>query len=241
MNVDQSNSDESQTTEALVPMVDLFAVLALVFMIYSTDEIATAKLATESQIQEIVATAEREIVARVEKDSVETINTLVAKAAQDSEAKIRELELKIEEDARARATYADMSLEALLKQREAKTQQLAQEIAELLTLEDSRAAIEYEGLVSDIAYKYDEELEQQKATLQQIRERELAEQEAILEANKREELEAQELQLEEVVANTISELTQDKAQALSEETQRRLAGCGESDWVGRGASDGRRA
>ena len=173
----QSNSDESQTTEALVPMVDLFAVLALVFMIYSTDEIATAKLATESQIQEIVATAEREIVARVEKDSVETINTLVAKAAQDSEAKIRELELKIEEDARARATYADMSLEALLKQREAKTQQLAQEIAELLTLEDSRAAIEYEGLVSDIAYKYDEELEQQKATLQQIRERELAEQE----------------------------------------------------------------
>ncbi len=78
MNVDQSNSDDSQTTAALVPMVDLFAVLALVFMIYSSDEIAIAKQDTENQIQEIVATAEREIEARIEKESVATINTLVA-------------------------------------------------------------------------------------------------------------------------------------------------------------------
>jgi biopolymer transport protein ExbD len=32
---DQSNQKESQTIEALVPMVDLFAVLAIVFMIYA--------------------------------------------------------------------------------------------------------------------------------------------------------------------------------------------------------------
>ena len=36
---DQEDVKESQTIEALVPMVDLFAVLAIVFMIYASDEI----------------------------------------------------------------------------------------------------------------------------------------------------------------------------------------------------------
>ena len=54
---DQSNQKESQTVEALVPMVDLFAVLAIVFMIYATDEIKITEMTTANKIQEV----EREV------------------------------------------------------------------------------------------------------------------------------------------------------------------------------------
>ena len=66
---DESGSDESQTTRALVPMVDLFAVLAVVFMIHSQDEIAVSRQETENHIDEIVATAEKESLARLQKES----------------------------------------------------------------------------------------------------------------------------------------------------------------------------
>ena len=35
----KSDSNRSKTIDALIPMIDLFAVLAIVFMIYSSDEI----------------------------------------------------------------------------------------------------------------------------------------------------------------------------------------------------------
>lgn len=187
-------------------MVDLFAVLALVFMIHSTDEIAIA-----------IETAENQIAERVEEESAETIDALLA-----SEAKIRELELKLEENVSQQAKYADLSLEELLKQREAKTQELARQIAERLVLEDTRAALDYRGLVQAIEYKHDEELEQQEATLKQAQEQELAKQEAILAAEKQRTLEELALQHQEAVATTMDELAQDKARALSEEKQRSL-------------------
>ena len=60
MIVDQENQKESQTIEALVPMVDLFAVLAIVFMIYASDEIRITELTTASKMEEVVETLEKE-------------------------------------------------------------------------------------------------------------------------------------------------------------------------------------
>ena len=53
---DQEDQKESQTIEALVPMVDLFAVLAIVFMIYASDEINITELTTAKKMQEVVQT-----------------------------------------------------------------------------------------------------------------------------------------------------------------------------------------
>ena len=50
---DRNKYGESQTIEALVPMVDLFAVLAIVFMIYATEEIIVTKMESEKRIQAI--------------------------------------------------------------------------------------------------------------------------------------------------------------------------------------------
>ena len=56
----QSSEAKSQTAEALVPLIDLFAVLALVFMLYSSQEIIEVKQESEEQIKEFVAQVEIE-------------------------------------------------------------------------------------------------------------------------------------------------------------------------------------
>ena len=58
---DQANQKESQAVEALVPMVDLFAVLAIVFMIYATDEIKITEMTTANKIQEVEREVEEKI------------------------------------------------------------------------------------------------------------------------------------------------------------------------------------
>ena len=63
---DQSDLKESQTIEALVPMVDLFAVLAIVFMIYASDEITITELTTAKKMQEVVETIEMESEERIQ-------------------------------------------------------------------------------------------------------------------------------------------------------------------------------
>ncbi len=57
---DESDSNESQTIEALVPMVDLFAVLAIVFMIYASDEIAVNRIESVTKMQETVEIIRKE-------------------------------------------------------------------------------------------------------------------------------------------------------------------------------------
>ncbi len=68
---DQEDQKESQTIEALVPMVDLFAVLAIVFMIYATDEIAITEMTTANKIQEVETESEdriKEVIDQYESD-----------------------------------------------------------------------------------------------------------------------------------------------------------------------------
>jgi len=89
----RSGSNQSQTMEALVPMVDLFAVLAIVFMIHSNEEITVTKL----EKQEIVARLEaideaeqarrdrRELLAKKASKSLEQIKEERERKAQISE------------------------------------------------------------------------------------------------------------------------------------------------------------
>jgi len=94
----KSGSNKSKTIEALVPMVDLFAVLAIVFMIYSSDEIVASqersqetidKITKEYQtLQDEMQTAEhqreerrRQLTARATKSLAEIMYTAAVDAA----------------------------------------------------------------------------------------------------------------------------------------------------------------
>ena len=82
----RSGPNQSQFMEALVPMVDLFAVLAIVFMIYSNDEITVTQL----EVQEI---RERlEAIDEVEQARMER-RELLAKRASKSLEEIKDEEV----------------------------------------------------------------------------------------------------------------------------------------------------
>ena len=56
----RSGGDQSQFMQALVPMVDLFAVLAIVFMIHSDNEIAETQVEAQEAIKRLEAIDEAE-------------------------------------------------------------------------------------------------------------------------------------------------------------------------------------
>jgi cell division protein FtsL len=47
------DTNKSKTIDALIPMIDLFAVLAIVFMIYSSDEIIAEQEKSQETIEQI--------------------------------------------------------------------------------------------------------------------------------------------------------------------------------------------
>ena len=47
------DSNKAKTIDALIPMIDLFAVLAIVFMIYSSDEIIASQEKSQEMIEQI--------------------------------------------------------------------------------------------------------------------------------------------------------------------------------------------
>ena len=53
MFINKADRNKSKTIEALIPMVDLFAVLAIVFMIYSSDEIIASQEQSQETIEQI--------------------------------------------------------------------------------------------------------------------------------------------------------------------------------------------
>ena len=118
---DQSNSEESQTIEALVPMVDLFAVLAIVFMIYASDEITITELTTAKQMQEVAETVEKmqEVVEIIQRESEERI----AEVERESEEKIKEIVDLYESDPKfVLAREADKTLEEVKEKRRKKAE-----------------------------------------------------------------------------------------------------------------------
>ena len=51
----KSDTNKSKSIEALIPMIDLFAVLAIVFMIYSSDEIIASQEKSQEMIEQIAS------------------------------------------------------------------------------------------------------------------------------------------------------------------------------------------
>ena len=49
----KADTNKTKTIDALIPMIDLFAVLAIVFMIYSSDEIIAEQEKSQRTIEEI--------------------------------------------------------------------------------------------------------------------------------------------------------------------------------------------
>ena len=94
MKYDQSDQRESQTIEALVPMVDLFAVLAIVFMIYASDEIAVTELESATKMQEVVETVVKmqKVVETIEQESQKRIAEVEKRSAEKIQEIIEEVE-----------------------------------------------------------------------------------------------------------------------------------------------------
>ena len=127
---DHSDQKESQTIEALVPMVDLFAVLAIVFMIYASDEITITELTTAKKMQEVVETIERE--------TEEKIQAVVDQYENEPE--------------RILAREREKSLEEIKEKRKQKADELVLAFAAMLEAQQEQAADEYEGLISFVDY-----------------------------------------------------------------------------------------
>ena len=109
-------SNKSRTIDALIPMIDLFAVLAIVFMIYSSDEIIAAQEKSQKTIEEIATEYKK----------------LQEEVAAAEEARQRRRDIL--------AQNAVKSLEEIEREREQKAKQLVQEFGREPTPEESQAA-----------------------------------------------------------------------------------------------------
>jgi len=144
---DQSNQKESQTIEALVPMVDLFAVLAIVFMIYASDEINITELTTANKIQEV----ERE-----------------------TEERIQEIKDQYESDPQVvLAKEAAKTLQEVKEKRRKKAEELVLAFSAMLEAQQDQAADEYENLVTSIEQKHEEALSEQLISMDEQKQVEL--------------------------------------------------------------------
>ena len=125
----RSGSQQSEFMQALVPMVDLFAVLAIVFMIHSNEEITAAQTENDERIHEIVAEVQ------------EARNALEA---------IDELERARRERRELMANAASKSLEQIREEREGQAQELLAQVTEMLAAQQSSATAEYENILARI-------------------------------------------------------------------------------------------
>ncbi|MDH5217083.1 MAG: hypothetical protein OEX19_05275, partial [Gammaproteobacteria bacterium] len=160
---EKTDDSKSQTAEALVPLIDLFAVLALVFMLYSSQEIIDVKQETEEKIEEFAAQVE--------------------------------IQKQVEEQKRAMAKDSNLTLEAIKKHQEEQAKQLMQKFAQLLAVEQTKFASQYEDLVVDIEVQH----EKQKEQLEEERKQQLAEAEQ---------------EYQQAIAKKESELEEKKQKAL---------------------------
>jgi hypothetical protein len=135
------DTNKSRSIEALVPMIDLFAVLAIVFMIYSSDEIIAAQETSQEMIEEIAAEHKKlqEEVAAAEQARQERRDILAQNAVK--------------------------SLDEIEAEREQKAKQLVEQFTQMLAEQQSQAATDYEVLVAKFEQEHEEEVEKQKAEL----------------------------------------------------------------------------
>ncbi len=208
---DQSDLKESQTIEALVPMVDLFAVLAIVFMIYATDEIAITELTTANKIQEVVKTVEKmkDVVESIERES----EARIAQVERESEERIQEIIDKVENDPKnVLAREADKTLEDIKKKRREKADELVLAFTEMLEAQQHQVADQYDDFVTNIEQKHEETLSKELVSLDQRKQMELE----IERAGLRSDLEVKKLQLKKEQEQAVEKVRQESLQALAE-------------------------
>jgi len=111
----RSGSNQSQTMEALVPMVDLFAVLAIVFMIHSNEEITVTNLEKQEIVARLEAIDEAE---RARRDRREFLAKKASKSLEqikeERERKAQELLTQFTEMLAAQQSQAAMEYEGIL-------------------------------------------------------------------------------------------------------------------------------
>ena len=112
----RSGSHQSEFMQALVPRVDLFAVLAIVFMMHSSEEITVAEAENAERIQQLVA----------------------------EPGAVDEAERARRERREWMANAASLSLEEIREERDGQAQELLTQLTEMLAAQQSSAASEYE-------------------------------------------------------------------------------------------------
>ncbi len=101
----KTDTNKSKTIEALIPMVDLFAVLAIVFMIYSSDEIIASQEKSQETIEQIAADYKKlqEEVAAAEQARQERREILAQNAVKSLE------EIEVEREQKAKQLVAEFT------------------------------------------------------------------------------------------------------------------------------------
>ena len=188
---DESDSNESQTIEALVPMVDLFAVLAIVFMIYASDEIAVNRMESVTKMQETVEILRKE-----------------------SEEKIQQLEEMVAENGvNALAKEADHTLEEIKQQRKKKAEELVLAFSEMLEAQQDQAAVEYEDLVTNFETRHKAALATELVSLDEKKRKQLEKERDQLSAD----IEIEKLKLKQEQEEAVEIAKQESVQALAEQ------------------------
>ena len=184
-------------------MVDLFAVLAIVFMIHSNEEITVAQTENDARIQELVAGR----------------NTVdVAELAR----MVRREEM---------ANAASMSLEQIREDQERRAQELLSQFTAMLANQQSNAASNYENILASIENEHEEVLRREVLALEQEKQTDLEEitvelerdfevQRSALAAQQERRLEEAREEFDRVVTSTETRLA-DARDALDEADQAR--------------------
>jgi len=196
MFINKADSNKSKTIEALIPMVDLFAVLAIVFMIYSSDEIIASQEQSQETIEQIAIDYKK-------------LQEQVA-AAEQSRQERRDM----------LAQNAVKSLEEIEIEREQKAKQLVTEFTQMLAEQQSQAALEYETLVAKFEAEHEQEVELQKAELEAEKKKELALKVARLEQQKEAEVSSAKQEFEQIATAREAQLETTTQAVIAAEMER---------------------
>ncbi len=145
----RSGSNQSEFMQALVPMVDLFAVLAIVFMIHSNDEIVTAQAEVQEVRNALGAVDELEQARRERREmmadqATRTLDEIKAEREREAQELLEQFtELMAAQQSSAAAEYEEI-LAQIEREHE---EELQREVVSLeqrtqAELEDARATLE---------------------------------------------------------------------------------------------------
>ena len=179
----RSGSHQSEFMQALVPMVDLFAVLAIVFMIHSNEEITVAQTENEERIQELVA----------------------ALGAVD------ELEQTRRERRELLANTASKSLEEIREERERQAEELLTQFTEMLAAQQSSTDADYANILARIEHDLEQQTQADLAETKAELETDLEIRRSELAAQQEQRIEEAKQEFDRVISSTETRLanTQD--------------------------------